>query len=322
MKKFKTLAALLLTAALVLALAACGSLTKSNRTLISYDGAYEVSRDMLDYYADYLRGSNPTVDFTEAEMAKTALTYIEDMTMSNYINLCWARDAYGITVEDEDVKSAVEATIQSSIDSAGGEEQFQELLTKNSLTEELYRRLLLEGEVATRLSNKLFASGSDFAAVSDEQIAAFIKNTPVYGAKHILVLANGDFDSALIKANEIAARLTAGESFDTLMKEFSEDPGLASYPNGYAYTAGTMVTEFEEAVKELAVGDISQPVKTTYGYHIIMRVAVDDTFKKDVTEMILQSRVEQKNEEYKQKIKTEYAGGYDSLTFADFKWAY
>ena len=308
MKKFKTLAALLLTAALVLALAACGSLTKSNRTLISYDGAYEVSRDMLDYYADYLRGSNPTVDFTEAEMAKTALTYIEDMAMSNYINLCWARDAYGITVEDEDVKSAVEATIQSSIDSAGGEE--------------LYRRLLLEGEVATRLSNKLFASGSDFAAVSDEQIAAFIKNTPVYGAKHILVLANGDFDSALIKANEIAARLTAGESFDTLMKEFSEDPGLASYPNGYAYTAGTMVTEFEEAVKELAVGDISQPVKTTYGYHIIMRVAVDDTFKKDVTEMILQSRVEQKNEEYKQKIKTEYAGGYDSLTFADFKWAY
>lgn len=94
----------------------------------------------------------------------------------------------------------------------------------------------------------------------------------IYYVKHILVQDEQT-------AKDIITRLRTDTSvdgfvlFDRLMKEKSLDPDLAAYPDGYLFTNGEMVAEFENAVKALGINKCTPvPVKTTYGYHVILRL--------------------------------------------------
>ncbi len=88
--------------------------------------------------------------------------------------------------------------------------------------------------------------------------------------KHILV---SDESQAL----SLIERINAGESFEILMTEYGEDPGMKREPTmllGYLMYSGTnFVPEFKQAGLELKdVGDITAPIKSSHGYHIIKLV--------------------------------------------------
>ena len=91
----------------------------------------------------------------------------------------------------------------------------------------------------------------------------------VYCAKHILV-----DDEATAWA--VLTQLMAAPSLDTfnsLLAQYGTDPGMKSNPNGYLFTDGDMVAEFENAVKALNIGACSSvPVKSGFGWHIIVRL--------------------------------------------------
>jgi len=72
----------------------------------------------------------------------------------------------------------------------------------------------------------------------------------------------------------IAERLKKGEKFGKLAKELSTDSGSAKKDGNLGYfTKGMMVKPFEEVAFKLQIGEISDPVKTEFGYHIIKRFA-------------------------------------------------
>ncbi len=80
-------------------------------------------------------------------------------------------------------------------------------------------------------------------------------------------------EDAKTRAEDLLAQVLGGADFESLMKEFSEDPGSKTSPEGYVFTEGEMVTEFEEAVKALEVGAVTQElVESSYGWHIIKRL--------------------------------------------------
>lgn len=82
-------------------------------------------------------------------------------------------------------------------------------------------------------------------------------------AQHILVADEEE-------AKEIKGKLDDGEDFDKLAKEFSMDPGSAEDGGKLGFfTAGKMVKEFEDAAYRMEVDEISDPVQTVNGFHII-----------------------------------------------------
>ncbi|MGY5150388.1 MAG: peptidylprolyl isomerase [Candidatus Nitrosopumilus sp. bin_68KS] len=70
----------------------------------------------------------------------------------------------------------------------------------------------------------------------------------------------------------IMERINNGEKFGKLAKELSIDSGSAKKDGSLGYfTKGMMVKPFEEAAFKLQIGEISEPIKTEFGYHIIKR---------------------------------------------------
>ena len=111
-------------------------------------------------------------------------------------------------------------------------------------------------------------------------------NTDYIKANHILILtqdrstmepysAEKKAEAAKL-AESILQRLKKGEDFDKLCDEYTEDPGHITQPDGYIFTKGEMVKEFEDAAYGLKDGEISDIVETSYGYHIIKRLPLPE----------------------------------------------
>ena len=85
-------------------------------------------------------------------------------------------------------------------------------------------------------------------------------------AQHILV-------DHKFEADDIIRKLMLGESFEDLAKEYSNCASSKNGGNLGGFAKGIMVKPFEEVAFNLQVGEISQPVQTKFGYHIIKRLA-------------------------------------------------
>ncbi len=89
-------------------------------------------------------------------------------------------------------------------------------------------------------------------------------------------------EEKLALAEEILEKAKGGEDFDKLIAEYNEDPGEVAKEDGtfdgYLFTKGEMVEEFETAAYALEIDGISDIVETDYGYHIIKRVEISDEY--------------------------------------------
>jgi peptidyl-prolyl cis-trans isomerase D len=114
--------------------------------------------------------------------------------------------------------------------------------------------------------------------VPQNEIEAFYKqniaqySTPEQvAASHILLKTEGKDEAEVRKlAEEIAKRAKAGEDFAALAKQYSEDESNNTTGGSLGeFGRGTMVPEFEQAAFAMKAGEVSDPVKTSFGYHII-----------------------------------------------------
>lgn len=136
----------------------------------------------------------------------------------------------------------------------------------NALLAQEYMKENVEGKVKVtdkEVKNYYEKHKSEF--VQPEQVRA----------RHILVKvpAKADkkqWEEARKKAEMIRAKALKGEDFAKLAQKYSDDPGSKGRGGDLGYfQKGRMVPEFEQAAFALKDGQISQPVKTTFGYHII-----------------------------------------------------
>jgi peptidyl-prolyl cis-trans isomerase D len=127
------------------------------------------------------------------------------------------------------------------------------------------------------------ASFFDQVSVKDEDLqAAYQKETANLSeqrrAAHILIEVNDKVTEAQAKAKieEVQARLAKGESFEALAKEFSQDPGSANNGGDLGFAGpGVYDPAFEKALYSLAKDQVSEPVRTDFGFHLIKLLGVE-----------------------------------------------
>ncbi|CAI8905995.1 SurA N-terminal domain-containing protein [Pseudomonas sp. IT-P291] len=127
------------------------------------------------------------------------------------------------------------------------------------------------------------ASFFDQVSVNDQDLqAAYQKEIANLSeqrrAAHILIEVNDKTTEAQAKAKieEIQARLAKGEKFEALAKEFSQDPGSANNGGDLGYAGpGVYDPAFEKALYSLAQDQVSGPVRTDFGFHLIKLLGVE-----------------------------------------------
>lgn len=129
------------------------------------------------------------------------------------------------------------------------------------------------------LANQVPVDEALLRKLYDEQKGSYMTEE-TRRARHILISSKADADEktlnqARAKAQGLLDRIRAGESFEQLAKENSEDPGSAMQGGDLGYFGpGIMDKAFEDAAFNLAVGGVSEVVKSNFGFHIIQLVDI------------------------------------------------
>ena len=138
--------------------------------------------------------------------------------------------------------------------------------------------------------------GAQLEEPTEEELAAYYENQKAGKSKaerrrvsHILIAVEDmdKDDEALAKINEIQAKIKAGESFEELAKTESQDPGSAVEGGDLGYfEKGIMDPAFERAAFALeSDGEVSQPIRSDFGYHLIKLTGIEGVTLKPLEEV-------------------------------------
>ncbi|TRZ36240.1 foldase [Niallia circulans] len=198
-----------------------------------------------------------------------------------------------IKVTDKEQKAELDDLIESS----GGEDAFNAALEANGASKaDIEDELLRYLKIKKLLEPRIEITDDQIKSYFDENKASF--DTPEQvEASHILVADEKT-------AKEVKKKLDDGEDFADLAKEYSTDTATKENGGELGYfSSGQMVEEFEKAAFSMDVDEISNPVETTNGWHIIKV-----TGHKDAVEAKLDDHKDEiKDTLFEQQMNTEYS---------------
>ncbi|PKM87975.1 MAG: foldase [Firmicutes bacterium HGW-Firmicutes-12] len=175
-------------------------------------------------------------------------------------------DKQNISVSEEEIDTEMEEIYEYY---GGQEAVVQELATSGLTLEDLREDINMNTKLKKLLEKRITISEEDMKAYFEENKDQFVEEEQVK-ASHILL----DSEET---AKEIKEKLAEGQDFSELAKTYSTDTSNKEYGGDLGYfTRGKMVPEFDQAAFSLKEGEISEPIKTEFGYHIILVVDKKD----------------------------------------------
>lgn len=196
--------------------------------------------------------------------------------------------ANGVSVSDEEVETTAWETIRSVLGDDATEEERAALLADNFLSEDLFLEQIRTSLLVDKLCVTLYGAMGE--KLSDEELQRFIEDQGYLRSNHILFKTVDDDRQPLsdemvatqkAAAEALAAELQAIEDQNELLAVFAQrkadldqDPGKVAYPDGYVFLPGQMVEVFEDTTKALQPYEVSEPVLSEYGYHVILRLPI------------------------------------------------
>lgn len=275
MKAMKKMAAAVLGAALLLT--GCGStqpkienpsvvLEKAAYSMEDYETIYRFFQSQID---GQLQMMGMTVDSLLAEDGGKD-TY-HALISGNAMQQLLLTGTLENLMKEEHVKldqKALEAKVQENQDLMGGKEEMNAALAELNMTRDQFARLLVSPEIMIGQLTEHYGE--------DEKAMTTYYNDNFLRAKHVLINEEEGSSEKEAQAKDIAEQARNGADFDQLVKDYGQDPGMIGSPDGYTFTEGEMVQEFYEGTKALEINEISDPIRTNYGWHVIQRLPLGD----------------------------------------------
>lgn len=258
----------IITAGLALMLAtpiAADTIRTADRIVAVVDNAVITQRELNQAMA--FNRTREGAGLPEAEQQRQALAQLINQSL-----LVQLAKRNNLSVSDAEVQAAI---AQAAAAARQTPAQFQAAQARLGIDEQGLRRQIHDGLLADKIRQ-----GTQIreGRVSDEEVSAIIAQNPnaplpeaapkpQYRAQHILI--TGHNQTAQRLALQIAQDARSGHDFGQLARQYSQDSSAASGGDLGWVTEGETVPEFERALQTLALGEISRPIQTQYGYHII-----------------------------------------------------
>jgi parvulin-like peptidyl-prolyl isomerase len=197
----------------------------------------------------------------------------------------------GITVTDADVTKALDQLIKDKF--GGSQKKFNDYLKTTGYTLGQFRtgeeRALIDQGLSKSVTKGITVTDADVKAYYEAHKDAAPYSTPDQRrVRHILIALNAkgagvsakgvtdtkvDFAKSRKLADQLYAKLQQGADFKTLVNKYSQDPGSKEKGGEYTDVKGTFAKEFEAAAFTLKTNEVSKPVKSQFGYHLIEALA-------------------------------------------------
>jgi len=222
-----------------------------------------------------------------------------------------------IEVTDQEIELGVEdVKKQNNITS----EQFEQLLAQEGYTMSTYRSFMRKHMARMKLVNlkvrsKVKISDDDIKAEYAKWARDEAQDFEIH-ARHILVQVNSkatpeQVEAARVKAAALAAEARKpGVDFAELAKKKSEGPSAADGGDLGFFRRGVMVGEFERVAYATPVGQVADPVRTKFGWHVIfieerraLAAPPFDEVKEQLREKMLRGQLERYTEQYVQELR-------------------
>jgi peptidyl-prolyl cis-trans isomerase SurA len=289
--------ALVLFAAAALSLSAGGSALSAERIAAIVNKNVILASDVDERFAQ--AAANYNIDPTDSAAVAALRRRVLDQLVESQVILAEAA-RLGITTTPQEVQQAVDREVAGVRERLGGEEAFQAALKRENTTEADLRRryepdvreqLLISRTVSREVQSKTTVTDAEVKTFFDAKRDSIGKRPEELRLAHILVA----FDADSSQVRRVRARIDSlrtlivkGRPFEEVARQFSDDPSGQRGGDLGPFGHGDMVPEFEEVAFRLKPNEVSQPVRTRYGFHIIQ--VQSHQAKTDSTEERVQAR--------------------------------
>lgn len=281
---------------------------------------------MTDLTADMGNGQTLGQYYLDSAV-ETATLYQLMENKAEELKLGWTKDNQ--TSYDEQLQTMKESLAQQAgldieTQSAQVDTELVRLISYMGLSQEGFFHINQASFLYNNLMNGLFGTEGTDAPDADK-----LEEAGVLHAKHILIKAQPVTDeagnvtddgmaAAQAQAQELYDQLLSAEDpmtlFDQLMTEYTDDVDSSGNVNGgtdgYTFGPGEMVDEFYNGAKALGEGEISEPIQSQYGYHIILRLSADNQAGYD---KYAQVKMQDQIDQWMDEAQVERAEELDSL---------
>jgi parvulin-like peptidyl-prolyl isomerase len=339
--KRSTISLALIVLAVGLALAGCGGAGDVPSDAVAVVDGTEIPRSDLDELMEQAKARYKAQgsDFPKAgtpENQSVQQQYVAFLVQRAEFE--HEAEKLGVTVSDKDVEKLRDEVVNDPERFGGDEKKLSEALKEQGLSEEAFLKILR----VSVLSDKIFAAVTKDVTVTDaDALAQYTQNQDQYGipesrdVRHILIAeqvdpdckpspptdpaptqCEVDFAKSKAEADRIYAELKSGADFEALVEEFSADEGSKADGGKYPAVRGASVPEFDKVAFELDTNEISRPVRTQFGYHVIQaladakpaKVTPFDKVKAAIKAQLLQTKKNEEMRAWLEELQKRYEG--------------